>query len=1285
MRCLRAVLPVSVIVAATHVVSADEIYWQAGAGDWFNASNWSDQNNGMNQVPGGADDAYIENGGAAQISGAAAASNLTSDGGEVDVLGGSLTVANAEYVGNSGNGLLNQSGGTNTTSGWGLYLGDNSGSTGTYSLSDTGSLSVGGGALDNPWDGNEIVGNSGTGNFIQSGGSNSCSSILLASQAGSTGTYWLSSGSLSVELGEGVGGNGTGIFNQSGGTNTVASCGLSIGSYGTYNLSGKALLSDVCTVESEIVDGTFNQTGGTHAVSGNGGLQVGFESTGIYTLSGAGSLSVSGYECIGYFDAYFGPGSAAGTFIQSGGTHTVDGTLMLGDRHFICESLRSQGFDQADFTGTATGLSTSDSDVASGTYSLSGTGSLSVSGDEYIGYFDGFPYGQASAAGIFTQSGGTHTVGGTLSLVVSSYPCESQPSQGFDQADFKGTATSLSNSNSDTGLSGTYNLLGGTLTAEAINVNAGGTFTQTGGASRVTGTLTVAGNAVSSGSYNLSGGTLTAGAIVVNSGGSFFIQGPAATTTLTTGSFTNSGTLLGNGTISGKVSNSGVIAPGGTDPGTLTINGDYSQNPSGALNIRVNGTSTSGNFDSLAISGAASLNGSLKVTLGNTGGTDFIPAYADSFKILSAGSLTGTFNNYDPVVEAKFSSNSNAANNNSAGLFNVTYADNLVTLSDFHQVDYFGIGVDWSTVKNKNGSPNTNLNNVQGNKDVTNLGNALFHQTSEVVDVNASNPGAANLAVINTDFGQFASHFDAGVGANDIIVFALSSHGANGQFGISADGTDNLTTTSIATDINSLPSTAQKIVIVDCCDSAAFGSALEGIPNTAVLTATSGMGPATGTPGKPGYDPNGDTSTKSDGTGVFSDAIENELNEGVYDISEIASDLGGSGYYGNLIGQNLYLKDSGSAIFGGEEPGLYKNSTFDSELFGAPISNLTWNNAGGASPNDGQTWDIANNCNWNNGSAATVYTDGSNLTFNDFNNGNYAVTLNTTVSPGSVTVNNSSGNYAFSGTGSITGNGSLTKTGSATLTLNTVNTYTGGTIVNAGTLIVGVDGALPNSNVIITGGTLQLGASTGLVQMTSLSITGTGVLDVNNNHVIITYGSSDPITTIAGYIKSGYNGGAWNGTGIMSTAAQTPTNGLLYGLGYADGADNVVAGLSSGQIEVMYTLLGDANLDGLVNGSDFNILAANFNQSVTGWDEGDFNYDGLVNGADFLDLAANFNQGASGAATAGDVAALDAFAAANGLLADVPEPECAGMMVMAGFGILRRRRRSARCPLLSSC
>ncbi|MGD0390300.1 MAG: autotransporter-associated beta strand repeat-containing protein [Tepidisphaeraceae bacterium] len=329
---------------------------------------------------------------------------------------------------------------------------------------------------------------------------------------------------------------------------------------------------------------------------------------------------------------------------------------------------------------------------------------------------------------------------------------------------------------------------------------------------------------------------------------------------------------------------------------------------------------------------------------------------------------------------------------------------------------------------------------------------------------------------------------------------------------------------------------------------------------------------------------------------------------------------------------------------------------------------LAWNNAGAASPTDGQTWDAVHN-NWNNGASATVYTDGDSVTFNDANNGNYAVTLNSTVSPNSVTVNNSLGNYTIRGPGRIADAGAFVKTGSGTLVLGAALSVTGATNITGGTLMLA-----PN----VSGGSGP--AVTSAINLTSLSITGNGVLDVNNNHVIITYGSSDPISTIAGYLKTGYNGGAWNGPGGIDTSAPLTMNGLRYGLGYADGADGVVANLSSGQIEVAYTLLGDVNLDGVVNGEDLAILAANYNQPVTGWDQGDFNYDGFVNGPDLADLVVNYNQGVSGAASAGDLAALDAFAAANGVslpASSVPEPGIAAMALGMPCLLLGRKRREA--------
>jgi hypothetical protein len=70
--------------------------------------------------------------------------------------------------------------------------------------------------------------------------------------------------------------------------------------------------------------------------------------------------------------------------------------------------------------------------------------------------------------------------------------------------------------------------------------------------------------------------------------------------------------------------------------------------------------------------------------------------------------------------------------------------------------------------------------------------------------------------------------------------------------------------------------------------------------------------------------------------------------------------------------------------------------------------------------------------------------------------------------------------------------------------------------------------------------------------------------------------------------------------------------------------------------------------------------------------QGDFDYNNVVNGIDFGALAAKFNKGA---ASASDLRALEAFAQANGLMADVPEPVSTGLAVCCGVGLLARRRR----------
>ena len=156
---------------------------------------------------------------------------------------------------------------------------------------------TGGGLTVSNW-GSEFIGNSGTGNFLQSGGSNTVTGeLVLGNSPGSSGTYSLGGSGLLSASYEYVGCYGTGTFIQSGGTNTIANdefqglyLGYNAGSSGTYSLGGTAQLS----APSEYVGfdpaatALFQQTGGTNTV---GCISVG--SGGRYLLTG-GVLQIGG-------------------------------------------------------------------------------------------------------------------------------------------------------------------------------------------------------------------------------------------------------------------------------------------------------------------------------------------------------------------------------------------------------------------------------------------------------------------------------------------------------------------------------------------------------------------------------------------------------------------------------------------------------------------------------------------------------------------------------------------------------------------------------------------------------------------------------------------------------------------------------------------------------------------------------------------------------------------------------------------------------------------------------
>ncbi|MEO5914802.1 MAG: autotransporter-associated beta strand repeat-containing protein [Luteolibacter sp.] len=147
-------------------------------------------------------------------------------------------------------------------------------------------------------------------------------------------------------------------------------------------------------------------------------------------------------------------------------------------------------------------------------------------------------------------------------------------------------------------------------------------------------------------------------------------------------------------------------------------------------------------------------------------------------------------------------------------------------------------------------------------------------------------------------------------------------------------------------------------------------------------------------------------------------------------------------------------------------------------------------------------WDINTTSNWTLGASPDKYLENDNTQFNDSATST-AITLNSVVSPASVTFDHTSKDYTLSGTGRIAGPTVLNKLGDGMLTLATANTYTGITTVNAGTLRLGdgvSDGSLTSPLVVndasvifnTTGSPVLSGALSGYGSATNLTKTGAG-------------------------------------------------------------------------------------------------------------------------------------------------------------------------------------------------
>ena len=150
----------------------------------------------------------------------------------------------------------------------------------------------------------------------------------------------------------------------------------------------------------------------------------------------------------------------------------------------------------------------------------------------------------------------------------------------------------------------------------------------------------------------------------------------------------------------------------------------------------------------------------------------------------------------------------------------------------------------------------------------------------------------------------------------------------------------------------------------------------------------------------------------------------------------------------------------------------------------------------------------------------------------------------------------------------ISGSGSLVQNGAGTLTMSTANTYTGGTIINAGTLQVTNAAAIHTSgNLSFGGGTLRYG--TGITQDYSSRIkNSTSAIAIDTNGENITYGSAIDSTNIGGLTKSGAGNLTLSGANAFTGNVTLNTGRLILGNDSALGGASGSIVINSGTLDV---------------------------------------------------------------------------------------------------------------------
>lgn len=228
--------------------------------------------------------------------------------------------------------------------------------------------------------------------------------------------------------------------------------------------------------------------------------------------------------------------------------------------------------------------------------------------------------------------------------------------------------------------------------------------------------------------------------------------------------------------------------------------------------------------------------------------------------------------------------------------------------------------------------------------------------------------------------------------------------------------------------------------------------------------------------------------------------------------------------------------------------------------------------------------------------ATATYANGDLVSFTNLSgSATETVTIdNVGVTPGSLTITNSTTEYAFTG-GTIAGTSIvITKDGEGTAAFNSANTYSGTTTIKGGALIYGTEGAFGSSSLAFAGGTLGVAVD---YNATNTAISGTSNYSFTiANATVLTLTHSQLNATPCTITRLGTTG-----TGTASvpvTTAKTLDKAIMLGTGAklsventlnANPATTLSSGVltnGSGQLELKSTVASGTAMRNQVYGNN---------------------------------------------------------------------------------------------------